>query len=80
MILNIQKHIKKISLILMIILTTLTVIVTPVVSAREEGRCEEAYENCVDDAVGFFFLTGLFLNYMIYCTAGYVFCKKYLEK
>lgn len=77
--LKIQKHIKRISLILII----LTIFLSIGIPAEDEGdgagRCEQAYWNCMMDAVKFIFIPTLFVNFTIYCTTGYVFCKKFLE-
>lgn len=47
---------------------------------KEEGMCEEALKRCMTSA---FKLLPYFSNFYVYsisCAAGYVFCKKYIEK
>lgn len=46
--------------------------------ADEDVRtCDEAFNACVDDAPSIWFA---FLGHASYCFAGYVFCKKYVER
>jgi hypothetical protein len=78
MTLKIQKHIKRISLLLIILIIFLSI----GIHAEEGdggGRCEQAFKNCMKDAMKFFFFPPLFSNFVIYCTTGYIFCKKFLS-
>jgi hypothetical protein len=79
MTLKIQEHIKKISLVLIILMIFLSIGIPAEEEGNEGGRCEQAYLNCMNDAVRFIFILPLFFNFVIYCTTGYIFCKKFLE-
>ncbi len=75
MILQIQKHIKKASLILII----LTIFLSASVSSLEAGRCERALSRCLLDSLRSIpFFTRVYLD-IAYCLNGWVFCDKYLE-
>lgn len=76
MILKIQSHLKKISFILII----LTIALIPYLSAQGEGgRCWEAYKDCLMDAASLLPDFTSFYTFIGLCTAGYIFCKKYIE-
>ncbi len=76
MILQIQKHMKKASLILII----LTIFLSVNVSSLEAGRCERALSYCLLDSLRSIpFFTRVYLD-IGYCLTGWVFCGKYLEK
>jgi hypothetical protein len=76
MILQIQKHMKKASLILII----LTIFLGANVSSLEAGRCEKALSNCLLDSLWSLpNFTRVYLN-IAYCLNGWVFCGKYIEK
>lgn len=76
MISQIQKHMKKASLILII----LTIFLSVNVSSLEAGRCEKALLNCLLDSLWSIpHFTRVYRN-IAYCLNGWVFCGKYLEK
>ena len=76
MISQIQKHMKKASLILII----LTIFLSVNVSSLEAGRCEKALLNCLLDSLWSIpFFTRVYLD-IAYCLNGWIFCGKYLEK
>ncbi len=76
MISQIQKHMKKASLILII----LTIFLSANASSLEAGRCEKALSYCLlDSLLSLPFFTRVYLN-IGYCLTGWVFCGKYLEK
>ncbi len=76
MILQIQKRMKKASLILII----LTIFLSANVSSLEAGRCEKALSNCLlDSLLSIPYFTRVYLD-IAYCLNGWVFCSKYLEK
>ncbi len=76
MILQIQKHMKKASLILII----LTIFLSANASSLEAGRCEKALSICLLDSLRFIpFFTRVYLD-IAYCLNGWVFCTKYIEK
>ncbi len=76
MILQIQKHMKKASLILII----LTIFLSANVSSLEAGRCEKALLNCLLDSLRSIpHFTRVYLD-IGYCLNGWVFCGKYLKE
>jgi uncharacterized membrane protein YqaE (UPF0057 family) len=76
MILQIQKHMKKASLILIIF----TIFLSVNVSSLEAGACEKALVNCLFDSLGSIpFFTRVYTD-IAYCLNGWVFCQKYVEK
>lgn len=75
MILQIQKHIKKATFILIIFIFFLSFDVY----AQEEGKCEGALVRCLIDAVSFLPSFSPFYKHIIYCLGGYIFCIKYLK-
>ncbi len=76
MISQIQKHMKKASLILII----LTIFLSANVSSLEAGKCEKALLNCLFDSLWSIpNFTRVYLN-IGYCLNGWVFCGKYLAK
>jgi hypothetical protein len=76
MILQIQKRMKKASLILII----LTIFLSANVSSLEAGRCEKALSNCLLDSLWSIpYFARVYLD-IAYCLNGWVFCSKYLEK
>ena len=76
MILQIRKHMKKASLILII----LTIFLSANVSSLEAGRCEKALLRCLFDSLRSIpFFTRVY-QHIGYCLNGWVFCGKYLEK
>jgi uncharacterized membrane protein YqaE (UPF0057 family) len=76
MISQIKKHMKKASLILII----LTIFLSVNVSSLEAGRCEKALLNCLLDSLWSIpHFTRVYRN-IAYCLNGWVFCGKYLEK
>jgi hypothetical protein len=76
MISQIQKHMKKATLILII----LTVLLSTNVSTLEAGRCERALANCLlDSLLNIPFFSRVYSD-MAYCFNGWVFCQKYLEE
>jgi hypothetical protein len=79
MTLKIQKHVKRISLILIILTIFLSIGIPAAEEGNGGGRCEQAYMNCMRDAARFFIVLPLFLNFVVYCTTGYIFCKKFLS-
>jgi hypothetical protein len=79
MTLKIQNHIKRISLVLIILIIFLSIGIPAEEEGNGGGRCEQAYWNCIKDAVKVIFILPLFFDYVIYCTTGYAFCKKFLE-
>lgn len=79
MTLKIQEHIKRISLVLIILMIFLSIGIPAEEEGNGGGRCEQAYMNCLKDATRFLIVLPLFLNFFIYCTTGYVFCKKFLS-
>ena len=48
--------------------------------SQEEIACEIALGKCMFDAGKMLINIALFTNYTAYCLAGYIFCKKYIEK
>jgi hypothetical protein len=76
MILQIQKHMRKATLILII----LTVLLSTNVSTLEAGRCERALANCLLDAIMNIPYFARVYSDMAYCLNGWVFCQKYLEE
>jgi len=75
MILQIQKHIKKACLILIIF----TIFLSTNVSPMEAGRCERALSNCLLDAISSIpFFSRVYLD-IAYCLNGWIFCRKYLK-
>ena len=75
MILQIQKHMKKASLILIIFTIFLSVNVSPM----EAGRCEKALSDCLLDSILFIpFFSRVYLD-IAFCLNGWIFCRKYLE-
>jgi hypothetical protein len=79
MTLKIQKHIKRISLLLIILIIFLSIGIPAEEEGHGGGRCEQAFKNCMKDAMKFVLITPLFLNFVTYCMTGYVFCKKFLK-
>jgi hypothetical protein len=79
MTLKIQEHVKRISLVLIILMIFLSIGIPAEEEGNGGGRCEQAYMNCMMDAVKFIFILPLFIDFAIYCTTGYIFCKKFLE-
>ncbi len=76
MILQIQKHMKKASLILII----LAIFLSANVSSLEARRCEKAFLNCLLGSLRSLpNFTRVYLN-IGYCLNGWVFCGKYLKK
>lgn len=76
MISQIQKHMKKASLILII----LTLFLSVNVSSLEAGRCEKALLNCVLDSLRSIpHFTRVYLG-IGYCLNGWIFCGKYLVR
>ncbi len=76
MILQIKKHMKKTSLILIIF----TVFLSANVSQLEAGRCERALANCLLDSLLYFPFFSKVYSDMAYCFNGWIFCQKYLEE
>lgn len=75
MILQIQKHMKKASLILVIFAILLSTNVSPL----EAGRCEKALSNCLLDAIlSIPFFSRVYMD-IAYCLNGWIFCRKYLK-
>ncbi len=75
MILQIQKHMKKASLILII----LTIFLSANVPSLEARRCEKALLNCLLDSLRSIpHFTRVYLH-IGFCLNGWVFCDKYLE-
>ena len=75
MISQIQKHMKKASLILIIF----TIFLSANVSPLEAGRCERALSNCLLDAIlSIPFFSRVYLD-IAFCLNGWIFCRKYLE-
>lgn len=50
------------------------------VCSQEEIACEIALGKCMFDAVKQLLNIVSFTNHTTYCLAGYLFCKKYLDK
>jgi len=75
MILQIQKHIKKASLILIIF----TIFLSTNVSPMEAGSCEKALANCLLDSLMHIPFFARVYSDMAYCLNGWIFCRKYLE-
>ena len=75
MILQIQKHMKKATLILIIF----TVLLSTNVSTLEAGRCERALASCLIDAILNIPFFARVYSDIAYCLNGWVFCGKYLE-
>ena len=74
MISQIQKHMKKTSLVLIVF----TVFLSANVSLLEAGRCERALANCLIDSLMYIpFFSRVYLD-MAYCLNGWAFCVKYL--
>ncbi len=48
--------------------------------SQEEIACEIALGKCMFDAVKQLLNIVSFTHYTTYCLAGYLFCKKYLDK
>ncbi len=75
MISQIQKHMKKGSLILIFFAIFLSLNVIPI----EAGRCEKAVANCLLDAMlSIPFFARVYTD-IAYCVNGWIFCRKYLE-
>jgi hypothetical protein len=75
MISQIQKHMKKASLILIIFTIFFSVNVSPM----DAGRCEKALSNCLFDAIlNIPFFARVYTD-IAYCVNGWIFCRKYLE-
>ncbi len=76
MISQIQKHMRKASLILII----LAIFLSANVSSLQAGRCEKALSSCLLDSLSSLpFFTRVYLD-IGYCLNGWVFCTKYIEK
>ena len=75
MILQIQKHMKKASLILIVFAIFLSVNVSPL----EAGSCEKAVSNCLLDAITSIPLFSRVYLDIGYCVNGWIFCRKYLK-
>ena len=75
MISQIQKHIKKASLILIIITIFFSVNVSPM----EAGKCEKALSNCLLDAILNIPYFARVYTDIAYYFNGWIFCIKYLE-
>lgn len=76
MILQIQKHMKKTSLVLIVF----TVFLSANVSLLEAGRCERALANCLLDSLMYIPFFARVYSDMAYCLNGWAFCGKYLEE
>lgn len=75
MILQIQKHMKKTALILIIF----TIFLSANVSSLEAGHCEKAVSNCLLDSLSSIpFFSRVYLD-IAYCLNGWIFCRKYLK-
>jgi hypothetical protein len=79
MILKIRRRIKNIALILAIfsfMMSSKAIIL----EAKEQVRsCGEAYNLCMSDGPSLTFQYP-FLGHLIFCSVGYIFCRKYIEK
>jgi hypothetical protein len=75
MILQIQRHLKKISLILIILAIFLSVNIAPL----SAGKCERAFASCVYDALRSIpFFSEVYLQ-TGFCINGWIFCLKYMQ-
>jgi hypothetical protein len=75
MILKTRRHLKKISLILIILAFFLSVNTTPL----RAGKCERAFASCIYDALKSIpFFSTVYLQ-TGFCINGWVFCLKYME-
>lgn len=77
MITQIQKHFKKTTLILAFLMLFLSLIAS---GEEEQGKCEEAFERCMIDALTYIPNFTLVYIHAIYCANGYAFCIKYIKK
>ncbi|GEM_PF-1241197 len=79
MVLKIRRRLKNVALILAIF-SLLMSSKAIILEAEEEIRsCDEAYKLCLEDGPPLTFQYP-FLGQFIFCSIGYVFCKKYIEK
>ena len=77
MISRIQKSLKKSSLILVFFLFLMSAGTVTLEAKKETKTCDEAFMACMDDGPSIWFAL---LGHATYCFAGWVFCKKYVEK
>ncbi len=75
MILQIQKHMKKASLILIF----LTIFLSINVSSLEAGGCEKALSRCLLDSIMSIPFFARVYTDIAYCLNGWIFCIKYIE-
>lgn len=76
MILKNQKTMKKVSLILIFLSLLISSNVAVLGGEKKARSCGEAFQQCMDDAPGFWMA---YFGHASYCAVGYVFCKKYIE-
>lgn len=76
MILQIQKHIRKVTLILIVLMIFLSL----GAAGQDNGKCEKAFKKCMFDAARRFPMFSMLYVQSVYCFGGYFFCKKYLDK
>jgi hypothetical protein len=76
MISQIQKNMKKASLILIIFIVFLSANVSQV----EAGRCERALSSCLLDSILNIPFFARVYSDIAYCLNGWIFCQKYIEE
>lgn len=76
MIFQIQKHIRKVTLILIVLMIFISI----GAAEQDNGKCEEAFIKCMIDAARHLPMFSMLYIQSVYCIGGYLFCKKYLDK
>ncbi len=80
MISKIEKKMKKGALILALLMLFISINIFPLQGLSEEVKsCDEAYRDCMDDAPFAPLFIFVYVAHSIYCTFGFVYCKKYIE-
>ena len=78
MILRTQKQIKKMSFVLIILVVLINMHVIPVMG----GECENGFKKCIliGIAYNFPFHPSGIVSHAVYCSLGYAFCIRYIER
>jgi hypothetical protein len=77
MILKSRKSVRKLALLLAFFLVLVS-LQSVILNAKEDERtCDEAFMACLTDGPSIWFLL---VDKASFCFAGWVFCKKYVEK